>query len=116
MAPGQSPAAVAGAQSLLLLPRDGRDVRTGPLLLFHRMVNETDIVELELKSKRFSLSLKKKAALQEPVVQVGVLGLRGDCGPYSALGSAHSTTHAEWLHHMLNGGPVMAACPAGTLA
>eukprot|EP00775_Hariotina_reticulata_P006810 gene6810-7026_t len=33
------------------------------------MVNETDIVELELKSKRFSLSLKKKAALQEPVVQ-----------------------------------------------
>lgn len=35
-----------------------------------RMVNETDIVELELKSKRFSLSLKKKAALAEPVVQV----------------------------------------------
>lgn len=36
------------------------------------MVNETDIVELELKSKRFSLSLKKKAALQaaEPIVQV----------------------------------------------
>jgi hypothetical protein len=36
------------------------------------MVNETDIVELELKSKRFSLSLKKKAALQaaEPVIQV----------------------------------------------
>lgn len=34
------------------------------------MVNDTDIVELELKSKRFSLSLKKKAALQEPVVQV----------------------------------------------
>jgi hypothetical protein len=35
------------------------------------MVNDTDIVELELKSKRFSLSLKKKAALQEQVVQVG---------------------------------------------
>uniref|UniRef100_A0A383W852 Biotin carboxyl carrier protein of acetyl-CoA carboxylase n=1 Tax=Tetradesmus obliquus TaxID=3088 RepID=A0A383W852_TETOB len=35
-----------------------------------RMVNDTDIVELELKSKRFSLSLKKKAALQEQVVQV----------------------------------------------
>ncbi|KAF6258190.1 acetyl-CoA biotin carboxyl carrier [Scenedesmus sp. NREL 46B-D3] len=35
-----------------------------------RMVNETDIVELELKSKRFSLSLKKKAALQEQVVQM----------------------------------------------
>eukprot|EP00879_Flechtneria_rotunda_P001799 GHRR01001963.1.p1 GENE.GHRR01001963.1~~GHRR01001963.1.p1 ORF type:complete len:224 (+),score=77.98 GHRR01001963.1:132-803(+) len=36
-----------------------------------RMVNETDIVELELKSKRFSLSLKKQAALQaaDPVVQ-----------------------------------------------
>lgn len=36
------------------------------------MVNETDIVELELKSKRFSLSLKKKAALQaaEPIIQV----------------------------------------------
>jgi len=37
-----------------------------------RMVNETDIVELELKSKRFSLSLKKKAALQaaEPIIQM----------------------------------------------
>jgi hypothetical protein len=42
------------------------------LLIVYRMVNETDIVELELKSKRFSLSLKKKAALQaaEPIVQV----------------------------------------------
>ena len=42
------------------------------------MVNETDIVELELKSKRFSLSLKKKAALQEQVVQVR--GQAGDAG------------------------------------
>jgi hypothetical protein len=38
------------------------------------MVNDTDIVELELKSKRFSLSLKKKAALQEQVVQVRHFG------------------------------------------
>jgi hypothetical protein len=39
------------------------------------MVNETDIVELELKSKRFSLTLKKKAALQaaEPIIQVNSL-------------------------------------------
>jgi hypothetical protein len=39
------------------------------------MVNDTDIVELELKSKRFSLSLKKKAALQaaEPIVQVSLV-------------------------------------------
>jgi hypothetical protein len=41
------------------------------ILSVRRMVNETDIVELELKSKRFSFSLKKKAALQaaEPIVQ-----------------------------------------------
>jgi hypothetical protein len=44
------------------------------------MVNDTDIVELELKSKRFSLSLKKKAALQEQVVQVGhFLGCSAAC-------------------------------------
>lgn len=36
-----------------------------------RMVNETDIVELELKSKRFNLSVKKKEALKaEQPVQV----------------------------------------------
>ena len=36
----------------------------------HRMVNETDIVELELKSKRFNLSVKKKEALKQETVQV----------------------------------------------
>lgn len=37
-----------------------------------RMVHDTDIVELELKSKRFSLSVKKKEALRaaESSVQV----------------------------------------------
>jgi hypothetical protein len=36
------------------------------------MVNETDIVELELKGKRFNLSVKKKEALAaEAPVQVG---------------------------------------------
>ncbi|KIY91778.1 acetyl-coa biotin carboxyl carrier [Monoraphidium neglectum] len=36
-----------------------------------RIVNDTDIVELELKSKRFNLSVKKQAALKaaEPTVQ-----------------------------------------------
>jgi hypothetical protein len=36
-----------------------------------RMVNETDIVELELKSKRFNLSVKKQEALraEQPTVQ-----------------------------------------------
>ena len=34
------------------------------------MVNETDIVELELKSKRFNLSVKKKEALKQETVQV----------------------------------------------
>ena len=33
---------------------------------FYRMVNTTDIVELELKSKRFSLSLRKKEAIAVP--------------------------------------------------
>ncbi len=34
-----------------------------------RMVHDTDIVELELKSKKFSLSVRKKEALEkaEPV-------------------------------------------------
>ena len=38
----------------------------------YRMVNETDIVELELKSKRFNLSVKKKEALkaEQPAMQV----------------------------------------------
>jgi hypothetical protein len=37
----------------------------------HRMVHDTDIIELELKSKKFTLNLRKKEALQaaEPVVQ-----------------------------------------------
>ncbi|KAI8469239.1 MAG: acetyl-CoA biotin carboxyl carrier [Monoraphidium minutum] len=35
-----------------------------------RMVNETDIVELELKSKRFNLSVKKKEALKAATVQM----------------------------------------------
>lgn len=40
-----------------------------------RMVNETDIVELELKSKRFNLSVKKKEALKaEQPVQVCARG------------------------------------------
>lgn len=34
------------------------------LLAARRMVHDTDIVELELKSKRFSLSVKKKDALK----------------------------------------------------
>lgn len=38
------------------------------------MVNETDIVELELKSKRFNLSVKKQEALKaEQPVQVRTL-------------------------------------------
>ena len=37
-----------------------------------RMVHDTDIVELELKSKKFSLSMKKKEAVErpEPIYQV----------------------------------------------
>lgn len=37
------------------------------------MVNSTDVVELELKSKRFSLSMRKKEAIAPPEVpaQVG---------------------------------------------
>jgi hypothetical protein len=30
------------------------------------MVHDTDIVELELKSKKFSLSVRKKEALEKP--------------------------------------------------
>lgn len=39
------------------------------------MVHSTDIIELELKSKKYTLSLKKKEALHvaQPVVQVGLL-------------------------------------------
>ncbi len=44
-----------------------------------RLVNNTDIVELELKSKKFNLTVRKKEALKaaEPVIQVClVLGHR----------------------------------------
>ena len=39
------------------------------------MVNQSDLVELELKSKRFTLALRKKEALEppEPVYQVGCI-------------------------------------------
>lgn len=40
------------------------------------MVHDTDIVELDLKSKRFQLSLKKKEALEQPEPQVGPGTLR----------------------------------------
>jgi hypothetical protein len=41
------------------------------------MVNDTDIVELELKSKRFNLSVKKKEALksEQVVHQVRFFGV-----------------------------------------
>ena len=43
------------------------------------MINETDIVELELRSKRFSLAVRKKEALEaaEPTIiyQVSVTGV-----------------------------------------
>lgn len=57
----------AGLAAAVVLPHMLTSIH---MPIHYRMVNETDIVELELKSKRFSLSLKKKAALAEPVVQV----------------------------------------------
>lgn len=36
------------------------------------MVHDTDIIELDLKSKRFQLSLKKKGAIEQPAPQVGL--------------------------------------------
>jgi hypothetical protein len=58
------------------------------------MVNDTDIVELELKSKRFSLSLKKKAALQEQVVQVRYfVGCSNACNVPSC--NKHSSTDVQ---------------------
>lgn len=42
-----------------------------------RMVHDTDIIELELKSKKFTLNLRKKEAIQaeQPVVQVRALNM-----------------------------------------
>lgn len=39
----------------------------------NRLVHDTDIVELELKSKKFSLNVRKREALKaaEPTIQVG---------------------------------------------
>lgn len=57
------------------------------------MVHETDIVEFELKSKRFNLSVKKKEALKAQEVQVKQRG-RGDGPgelPTSELGSLPAT-------------------------
>jgi acetyl-CoA carboxylase biotin carboxyl carrier protein len=41
------------------------------------MVHDTDIIELELKSKKFTLNLRKKEAIQaeQPVVQVRALNM-----------------------------------------
>ncbi len=43
-----------------------------------RMVNSTDVVELELKSKRFSLSMRKKEAIavaEPPQVLLGAIAV-----------------------------------------
>ncbi len=43
-----------------------------------RLVHDTDIVEFELKSKRFSLSVRKKEALQaEHAAAMPVSGITG---------------------------------------
>ena len=39
-------------------------------LLLYRMVHDTDIVELELRSKRFSLAVRKKEAIEAMEPQV----------------------------------------------
>ena len=36
------------------------------LIAAHRMVHETDIVEMELKSKKFTLAVRKKEAIEQP--------------------------------------------------
>lgn len=41
-----------------------------PLLAHCRMVHDTDIVELELRSKRFSLAVRKKEAIEALEPQV----------------------------------------------
>lgn len=40
------------------------------LTIFRRLVHDTDIVELELKSKRFNLTVRKQGAVPEPQIQV----------------------------------------------
>ncbi|GBF88918.1 hypothetical protein Rsub_01417 [Raphidocelis subcapitata] len=51
-----------------------------------RMVNETDIVELELKSKRFNLSVKKKEALksEQPVIMMAAPAAAAAAAPAAA--------------------------------
>jgi hypothetical protein len=52
-------------------------------------VNETDIVELELKSKKFNLSLKKKEALKQPEQTVHYqVCARGRRSPHRETSSA----------------------------
>lgn len=48
------------------------------------MVHDTDIVELELKSKKFSLSMKKKEALEKPEPIYQMVSLQSDSMPLLA--------------------------------
>lgn len=76
-------------------------------MLACRMVHDTDIVELELKSKKFSLSVKKKEALAraEPVYQMvnAVLSLNWDSS--SDMSSVHPAVclAKEVLHEVVSG-------------
>ena len=49
------------------------------------MVHDTDIVELELKSKKFSLSMKKKEALEKPEPIYQMVSLQSDSMPLTGL-------------------------------
>ena len=67
------------------------------------MVHSTDIVELELKSKKFSLSVKKKEALEQPepvYAQVRGLALLSFCKCSLTEAGCVGTCHdpkAGWL-------------------
>ena len=59
------------------------------------MVHSTDIVELELKSKKFSLSVKKKEAVEQPepvYAQVRGLALLSFCECLAQIVSGLVTT------------------------
>lgn len=67
------------------------------------MVHDTDIVELELKSKRFSLAVRKKEALESPEpapmayqVLPGLLHSRAPSSRPSAPGSL--TAMSSYVH------------------
>lgn len=65
------------------------------------MVHDTDIVELELKSKKFSISLRKKEALATPEPIYQMVGFSTFVQSFSIRSRQHRLLPQVVLYHFL---------------